>query len=101
MVTEIRKILLAEDNPNDVELTLAALGQNNLANEVVVVRDGAEALDYLFRRGSFANRANENPAVILLDLKMPKVDGLEVLRQLKSKEELRTIPIVMLTSSRE
>jgi len=75
MVTEIRKILLAEDNPNDVELTLAALRQNHLANEIVVVRDGAEALDYLYRRGAFASRAAGNPAVLLLDLKMPKVDG--------------------------
>ena len=101
MVTEIRKILLAEDNPNDVELTLAALRQNRLANEVVVVRDGAEALDYLYRRGAFAARPSGNPALILLDLKMPKVDGIDVLRQAKSDPALKTIPIVVLTSSRE
>lgn len=100
-MNSLRRILLAEDNPNDVELTLAALGQNHLANEVVVTRDGAEALDYLFRRGAYANRVDENPAVMLLDLKMPKVDGLEVLRQMKSVDQLKTIPIVMLTSSRE
>ena len=100
-MTELKRIVLAEDNPNDVELTLAALGEINLANEVVVVRDGAEALDYLYRRNVFANRPPGNPAVLLLDLKMPKVDGLEVLRALKADEELRTIPVVMLTSSRE
>ncbi len=101
MMTELRKILLAEDNPNDVELTLAALRENHLANEVVVVRDGAEALDYLFRRNAFAGRAGGNPALMLLDLKMPKVDGIEVLRQVKSDPAVRTIPIVVLTSSRE
>ena len=101
MMTELRKILLAEDNPNDVELTLAALRENHLANEVVVVRDGAEALDYLFRRNAFAGRAGGNPALMLLDLKMPKVYGIEVLRQVKSDPAVRTIPIVVLTSSRE
>ncbi len=98
---ELKRILLAEDNPDDVELTLEALQVNQLANEVVVVRDGAEALDYLFRRGAFASRPAGLPAVVLLDLKMPKVDGLEVLRQIKSDESLRTTPVVMLTSSRE
>jgi CheY-like chemotaxis protein len=101
MLTAIRTILLAEDNENDVELTLAALRSNRVANDVIVVRDGAEALDYLYRRGSFANRAFENPGLILLDLKMPKVDGLEVLRQIKGDHGLKTIPVVMLTSSRE
>ncbi len=80
------RILIVEDDPRDVELTLAALGDYNLANEVVVTRDGAEALDYLFCRGEFAGRSNENPAVMLLDLKLPKVDGLEVLQQVKSND---------------
>jgi CheY-like chemotaxis protein len=89
----LKKILLVEDNLNDIELTMAALESNNFANEVVVARHGEEALDYLYRRGQFAARADENPIVVFLDLKMPKVDGLEVLRQV--------IPVVMLTSSRE
>ncbi len=97
----LKRILLAEDNANDLELTLTALDEHNLANEVVVVRDGAEALDYLFRRGDYANRQPENPAVVLLDLKMPKVDGLEVLREIKSDATLKTVPVVVLTSSRE
>ena len=101
VMTELKRIVLAEDNPNDVELTLAALGEINLANEVVVVRDGAETLDYLYRRNGYAQRAPGNPAVLLLDLKMPKVDGLDVLRALKADEALKTIPVVMLTSSRE
>jgi CheY-like chemotaxis protein len=101
MMADLKRILLAEDNPKDVELTLAALEEYNLANEVVVVNDGAEALDYLYRRGKFALRADSNPAVVLLDLKMPKVDGLEVLRTIKSDPDLKTIPVVMLTSSRE
>ena len=101
MITELKRIVLAEDNPNDVELTLAALSEINLANEVVLVRDGAEALDYLFRRNQYASRAPGNPAVLLLDLKMPKVDGLDVLRALKADDNLKTIPVVMLTSSRE
>ena len=100
-MSELKRILLAEDNANDVELTLTALSQHNLANEVVVVPDGAEALDYLFRRGRHADRRKGNPAVMLLDLKMPKVDGLEVLRAVKSDPALSSIPIVMLTSSRE
>jgi CheY-like chemotaxis protein len=101
MMTELKRILLAEDSSNDLELTLAALSENRLANGVTTVRDGAEALDYLYRRGAFANRANGNPALVLLDLKMPKVDGIEVLRQIRQDEELRRIPVVMLTSSRE
>jgi CheY-like chemotaxis protein len=101
MTTPLKRILLAEDNEHDVELTLNALSENRLANEVVVVRDGAEALDYLYRRGPYSGREEGNPVVVLLDLKMPKVDGLEVLRQLKGDPNLRQIPVVMLTSSRE
>jgi len=101
MSHELKRILLAEDNANDLELTLAALRENRLANEVVVVRDGAEAVEWLFRRGRFADRADELPALVLLDLKMPKIDGLEVLRQIKSDPRLRQTPVVMLTSSRE
>lgn len=100
-VAEFKRIVLAEDNANDVELALAALAEINLANEVVVVRDGAEALDYLYRRKAFADRSPGNPAVLLLDLKMPKVDGLDVLRAIKADDVLKTIPVVMLTSSRE
>ena len=101
MITSVRKILLVEDNADDVELTLAALEGNRVANEVVVVRDGAEALDYLYRRGEHADRHPDPPGLILLDLKMPKVDGVEVLRQVKADAALRSIPVVMLTSSRE
>ena len=100
-MTQLKRILLAEDNEHDVELTLNALSENRLANEVVVVRDGAEALDYLYRRGPYSGREEGNPVVVLLDLKMPKVDGLDVLRQLKGDQSLRQIPVVMLTSSRE
>jgi two-component system, response regulator len=96
-----KRILLAEDNKHDVELTLAALEEHNLANEVVVARDGAEALDYLYGRGQFAGHANGLPVVVLLDLKMPKVDGLEVLRQMRGDETLKHVPVVMITSSRE
>lgn len=101
MMAELKRILLAEDNPKDVELTLTALDKHHLANEVVVANDGVEALDYLYRRGKFAMRADSNPAVVLLDLKMPKVDGLEVLRKIKSDNNLKAIPVVILTSSRE
>jgi CheY-like chemotaxis protein len=97
----LKRILLAEDNEHDVELTLAALDEHNLANEVVVVRDGAEALDYLQHRGKFAGHANGLPVVVLLDLKMPKVDGLEVLRQMRADPALKHVPVVMITSSRE
>ena len=90
-----------DDSPRDIELTLDALAQHNLANEVVVLRDGAEALDYLYRRGQFADRTSAQPAVVLLDLKMPKVGGIEVLRQIKSDPQLKMIPVVALTSSRE
>jgi CheY-like chemotaxis protein len=100
-MSELRSILLAEDNPNDAELTLAAFAEHNLANEVFVVSDGEEALDYLYQRGRYKERASGNPAVILLDLKMPKVDGLEVLRTIKQDDNLKKIPVVMLTSSRE
>ena len=94
-----RAILLVDDNPNDVELTLVALREHNLANKVVVAWDGAEALDYLHRRGRFSGRTLGNPVTVLLDLKMPKLNGLEVLRQIKNDPMLDTIPVVMLTSS--
>jgi CheY-like chemotaxis protein len=100
-VSDIKRILLVEDSANDIELTLGALDENRLANEVVVVRDGAEALDFLYKRGMFKLRKNGNPAVVLLDLKLPKVDGLEVLKVLKADADMRSIPVVMLTSSRE
>jgi two-component system response regulator len=96
------EILLVEDNPNDVELTLHALKENNLTNRIEVVRDGAEALDFIFATGAYADRSLEqSPKVILLDLKLPKVDGLEVLKRLKSDPRTRAIPVVVLTSSRE
>jgi CheY-like chemotaxis protein len=100
-MSPLKRILLAEDNPNDIELTLSALEEYNLANEVVVVRDGVEALDYLFQRGKFVNHPNGTPAVILLDLKMPRMDGLEALRQLRSEPRFKHVPVVMITSSRE
>jgi CheY-like chemotaxis protein len=96
-----RTILLVEDNPLDIELALAALREHGLTNEIVVARDGVEALDYLYRRNQYAGRPAGHPLLILLDLKMPRVDGLEVLRQIKQDPDLRVIPIVMLTSSRE
>src|ERR1043165_9604402 len=98
LMPPLKRILLVEDSDRDVELTLAALEAHHLANEVVVARDGAEALDYFYHRGKFANNGHGLPAVIFLDLKMPKVDGLEVLRQIKSDPALRTVPVVMLTS---
>ena len=101
MTDTLKRILLAEDSPEDVELTMAALEEHRLANEVIVVGDGVEALDFLHRRGSFRDRAPGNPAVVLLDLKMPRLDGLEVLRDMKVDDWLRAIPVVMLTSSRE
>lgn len=97
----LKPILLVEDNPHDLELTLIALERSQLANEVIVVRDGADALDYLHARGGFANREQGNPAVVLLDLKLPKVDGLEVLAEIRGSATLKSIPVVMLTSSRE
>ena len=101
MTATVKRILLVEDSKHDVELTLVALEECHLANQVDVVHDGAEALDYLYRRGTYAGRGNEMPVVVLLDLKMPKVDGLEVLRAMKSDPELKRIAVVMLTSSRE
>jgi len=98
---KLGRILLVEDDPKDVELTLAALEEYHLANEVVVARDGQEALDYLYCRGNFSNRTAGNPAVMLLDLKLPKIDGLEVLQQVKSDERFKMIPVVVLTSSHE
>ena|ERR1051325_9528758 len=97
----LKHILLVEDSVRDVELTLAALAENNLANGVAVARDGVEALDYLYCRGKFAGRTDGLPAVMLLDLKMPRMNGLEVLRQIKSDPKLKAIPVVMMTSSRE
>jgi len=97
----LRRILLVEDSLNDIDLTLAALEEHHLANEVVVTRDGEEALDYLYRRGQFASRDHNLPAVVLLDIKMPKVNGIEVLRQMKSDAVLKNLPVVMLTSSKE
>ena len=98
---QLGRILMVEDDPKDVELTLMALEDYKLANEVVVARDGEEALDYLYCRGNFTTRTPDNPAVLLLDLKLPKVDGLEVLQQIRSDEKLRMIPVVVLTSSHE
>ncbi|HEY0821190.1 MAG TPA: response regulator [Rhizobacter sp.] len=97
----LKPILLVEDDPRDLELTLLALERSQLANEVIVVRDGAEALDYLNREGGYADRAEGNPAVILLDLKLPKVNGLEVLKSVRATDGLRSVPVVMLTSSHE
>ncbi|TYQ14045.1 UNVERIFIED_ORG: response regulator receiver domain-containing protein [Zoogloea ramigera] len=97
----LKPILLVEDNPHDLELTLIALERSQLANEVIVVRDGADALDYLHVRGAFADRDHGNPAVVLLDLKLPKVDGLEVLAEIRDNPTLKSLPVVMLTSSRE
>jgi CheY-like chemotaxis protein len=100
-VTVLKPILLVEDNPKDLELTLLALARSNLANEVITVRDGAECLDYLFHRGAYAQRPNGHPAVVLLDLKLPKVDGLQVLEEIKKDPTLKGVPVVMLTTSRE
>jgi DNA-binding response OmpR family regulator len=100
-MNKLGRILLVEDDPRDVELTLTALEDHNLANEVVVTRDGEEALDYLYCRGKYAGRPQENPAVTLLDLKLPKVDGLEVLEKIRSHGRLKMMPVVVLTSSHE
>lgn len=101
MVSKLKRILLVEDDPRDAELVLEALGDYNLANEVVIASDGEEALDYLYCRGNFKDRPIGNPAVVLLDLKLPKVSGMEVLRHIRSDEMLKMTPIVILTSSRE
>jgi DNA-binding response OmpR family regulator len=98
---KLGRILMVEDDPKDVELSMTALEDYNLVNEVVVARDGEEALDYLYCRGTFQDRSSDNPAVILLDLKLPKVDGLEVLKEIKSNAKLKMIPVVVLTSSKE
>jgi CheY-like chemotaxis protein len=97
----LKPILLVEDDPRDLELTLVALERSQLANEVVTVRDGEQALDYLMRQGDWAERTPGNPAVVLLDLKLPKINGLEVLEQVRATESLRSMPVVMLTSSHE
>jgi CheY-like chemotaxis protein len=101
MTTELKRILLVEDNQKDIDLALAALAENELADEVVVVRDGEQAIDYLRQRGNFRLRSRGNPAVVLLDLKLPKLNGIEVLTQIKADPQLKMIPVVMLTSSRE
>lgn len=100
-VSELKHILLVEDDPTDVEFIMTGLAENNLANMVFAVQDGAEALDYLYYRGKFADRTDGEPVVILLDLKLPKIDGLEVLRQIKTDEKLKCLPVVILTSSNE
>lgn len=101
MKIQLNRILLVEDNENDLELTVDALKKNNLANELDVARDGAEALDYLFCNGNWKTRKNGNPAVILLDLKLPKVSGLEVLKKIRETNQTKMIPVVILTSSNE
>jgi DNA-binding response OmpR family regulator len=100
-MNKLARILMVEDDPKDVELSLTALEEYNLANEVIVTCDGEQALNYLYCRGEYKTRSSGNPAVMLLDLKLPKVDGLEVLKQIKSDGELRMIPVVVLTSSKE
>ena len=97
---DLKRILLVEDDQRDVELTLAALEEINLANNIDIVNDGEEALDFLFKRGKYKNRESGNPVVVLLDLKMPKIGGVEVLKQIKENKKLRTIPVVVLTSSK-
>jgi CheY-like chemotaxis protein len=100
-MSDPRIILMAEDNPKDVELTLEALDEFNLANQIVVVKDGVETLEYLRREGKYSQRKSGNPAVVLLDIKMPRMDGIEVLREIRNDPSLKTLPVVMLTSSRE
>ena len=101
MNIEVKRILIVDDSPNDVELTIAALSENNLANEIVVAEDGEEALDYLYKRGKFATYEKGNPAIILLDIKMPKMNGIEVLKHIRCEPEFKLIPVIMVTSSRE
>ena len=101
MMIEIRTILFAEDNPKDVELTLEALSDYNLANNVIVVKDGVETMEYLRREGKYKQRKKGNPAVLLLDIKMPRMDGIEVLRTIRSDNLLKMLPVVILSSSRE
>lgn len=98
---EIKTILMAEDNPKDIELTLEALAEHNLANQVVTVKDGVEAMEYLQHEGKYKDRKQGNPAVLLLDIKMPRMNGIEALREIRSDEKLKRLPVVMLTSSRE
>ncbi len=98
---KIKSILLAEDDPNDVELTINALSEYNFGDSIAVVKDGAEALDYLFKRGEYTGRKTGNPSLMLLDLKMPRLNGIEVLRTIKAEPALKTIPVVVLTSSKE
>lgn len=100
-MSDLKRVLLVEDSPNDAELTLTALEDSGLSNEVVWVKDGQEALDYLYKQGSYADRRDGHPAVVLLDLKLPKLDGLQVLERVKSDAALKQVPVVMLTSSRE
>jgi CheY-like chemotaxis protein len=100
-MNNLKTILLAEDNPNDVELTFAAMSEFNIANQIVVARDGVEVMEYLRYEGKFKHRQKGNPAVVLLDIKMPRMDGIEVLQHIKNDSKFRTIPVVMLTSSRE
>lgn len=101
MIRQFANILLVEDNPDDVELTIHALKKNNIANPILVVRDGQEALDYLFYEGKYASSKHSLPNIILLDLKLPKVDGIEVLQKIKGDRKLKLIPVVVLTSSKE
>jgi len=101
MNAEIKRILIVDDSPKDVELVIAALAEKNLANEVDVAEDGEEALNYLYKRGKYGCRGNGNPAVILLDIKMPKMNGIEVLKHIRDEPKFKAVPVIMVTSSRE